>query len=67
VPWCEECSQLLDDDELTEDGACPDCGNVLAEQEHRPVPWYFKGMIAASVVYLGWRTYQGVTWLLHHA
>ncbi|HLN15718.1 MAG TPA: hypothetical protein VK277_03090 [Acidimicrobiales bacterium] len=66
MPWCEECTELVDEEDLDEEGACPHCGTVLTEVEHRPVPWYFKGMIAASVVYLGWRAYQGISWLAHH-
>ncbi len=66
MPWCEECDRLVEDDELDEEGSCPTCGTVLTEQEHRPVPWYFKAMIVASVVYLGYRAYQGVTWIVHH-
>lgn len=66
MPWCEECDRLVEDEELTESGACPDCGTELAERERRPVPWYFRLMIAATVVYLGYRAYQGVAWLVHH-
>jgi hypothetical protein len=58
---------MVEDDELDEDGACPDCGTDLSEPARRPVPWYFKAMIAASVVYLGWRAYQGISWVVHHA
>ena len=53
MPWCEECDHLVEDDELTADGECPTCGTVLAEPERRPVPWYFKAMVVASIVYLG--------------
>jgi DNA-directed RNA polymerase subunit RPC12/RpoP len=67
VPWCEECAHLVDDDELDEDGGCPSCGTTLVEAARPPVPWYFKAMVVATVIYLGWRTYQGVTWLVHHA
>jgi uncharacterized paraquat-inducible protein A len=67
VPWCEECDRLVEDHELDEDGACPDCGTDLSTHERRAVPWYFKAMIAASVVYLGWRAYQGISWVVHHA
>jgi uncharacterized paraquat-inducible protein A len=66
VPWCEECDRLVEDDDLTEDGECPRCGTELVEGVRRPVPWYFKAMMAASVVYLGWRSYQGITWVAHH-
>jgi hypothetical protein len=35
-------------------------------EERRPVPWTFKLMIVATVVYLGYRAYQGIAWLVHH-
>ena len=66
MAWCEECDRLVEDEDLAEDGSCPACGTVLTEQERRPVPWYFKFMIVASVIYLGWRFYQGIAWLSHH-
>jgi hypothetical protein len=66
MAWCEECDQLVEDEELTEDGGCPACGTVLVDQPRRPVPWYFKLMIVASVVYLGYRAFQGITWVVHH-
>jgi uncharacterized paraquat-inducible protein A len=66
VPWCEDCDDLVEEDDLDEDGACPRCGTVLVDQPRRPVPWYFKAMLVATVVYLGYRTYQGVTWVIHH-
>ena len=64
--WCDECQNSVEEDDLTEDGACPKCGTVLVE-EHRPVPWHFKLMLVATVVYLGYRAYQGIGWLVHHA
>ncbi len=42
------------------------CGTILAEQERQPIPWYFKAMLIASVIYLGYRGYQGVTWIAGH-
>lgn len=65
VPWCDSCDRLVADGELTDEGACPTCGTTL--ETRRPVPWHFKLMILASVIYLGWRAYQGVAWLVHHA
>jgi len=29
-----------------------------------PLPWHFKLLVGAIVVYLGWRAIQGVIWLL---
>jgi hypothetical protein len=66
MAWCDECDKLVEDEDLTEDGACPDCGTDLSEPVRRPVPWYFKLMIVASVIYLGYRAFQGVTWMVHH-
>jgi len=36
----------------------PHCGTILADQERQPIPWYFKFMLLATVVYLGWRIFQ---------
>jgi uncharacterized paraquat-inducible protein A len=66
MPWCDECEQLVEDEDVTEDGDCPTCGTPILEPAHRHVPWYFKFMLAASVVYLGYRSYQGITWVAHH-
>lgn len=65
MPWCDTCDRLVTDDETTEEGTCPTCGETL--DEHRHVPWHFKLMIVASVVYLGYRAYQGIAWVAHHA
>ena len=66
MPWCEECEELVEDEDLTEEGDCPRCGTPLEEHARRPVPWYFRFMLVASVIYLGWRAYQGIAWLSHH-
>ena len=29
-------------------------------------PWHFKFIVVGSVIYLGWRLYQGISWLAHH-
>jgi hypothetical protein len=54
----------VDTEELTDDRTCPECGTVTLE--HRKAPWYFKFMLVASVIYLGYRAFQGVTWVVHH-
>lgn len=66
MTWCEECEIAVDDDTLGENGECPSCGAVLVDSARRPYPWYFKVMAVATVVYLGWRAYQGISWLAHH-
>ncbi len=45
MPWCDTCEHMVDDDQLTDDGECPECGEQLAR---RKIPWHFKLMIAAT-------------------
>ena len=66
MPWCEECDRIVEDEDLEEDGACPDCGTVITEPERRRIPWTFKFMLVAFVIYLGYRAYQGIDWIIHH-
>ena len=60
------------------DGTCPTCGRTLAaptQVDPRKVdlkelageekmPWHFKLLVVAIVLYLGWRAFQGVEWLI---
>ncbi len=64
MPWCERCDQQLDEEDLTEEGRCPTCGTEPLE--HRRSPWWFKFLAVATVIYLIYRTVQGVTWVVHH-
>ena len=52
---------------------CPTCGTVLSheddsddEEAHVKAPWHFKVLVVGTVVYLGYRLYQGIGWLIHH-
>jgi len=65
MPWCETCRRLVEDGDVTDDGRCPSCGEPV--EERKPVPWHFKFLLWATVVYLGYRAYQGIGWLVHHA
>ncbi len=53
--WCEECQARREEPE------CPGCGEVLVE-EPPPVPWHFKVLVVATVLYLAWRAVQLVVW-----
>jgi hypothetical protein len=55
---------MVPDEELTDEGSCPTCEDHLVER--RKVPWHFKLLVLATAVYLGWRAYQGIGWLVHH-
>ncbi|HVL28165.1 MAG TPA: hypothetical protein VM390_08450 [Acidimicrobiales bacterium] len=64
MPWCEACNTFSASDELTGEGGCPSCGEVIGDPPK--TPWHFKLLVVAVVVYLGWRAVQGVVWLIQH-
>ena len=70
MPWCEECDRFVTPTSLGDGGACPRCGQavdaVTAREDELPVPWHFKLLLAATVLYLGWRAVQGVAWVVAH-
>ena len=34
-------------------------------EESPPIPWHLKALAAAVALYLGFRAWQGIEWLLH--
>jgi hypothetical protein len=72
MPWCDSCSKFWNPTSMAEGGACPTCGRVIAEtpettaSDEPAVPWHFKLLLVALVIYLGFRAYQGVIWVVHH-
>lgn len=71
MPWCEECDRFVTPTSLGDGGACPRCGvapgaaGAVAEEDVA-VPWHFKLLLVATVLYLGWRAVQGVAWVVAH-
>lgn len=57
--WCENC------DRPEEGSFCEVCGNEVTETIPGPVPWRWRLFIVASIIYLGWRTYQIISWIVH--
>jgi hypothetical protein len=43
-----------------------DTDTEQGEERQAKAPWHFKFIVVGSVVYLGWRLYQGISWLAHH-
>ncbi len=39
---------------------------ATTEVRQARAPWHFKVIVVGSVVYLGYRLYQGIGWLVHH-
>lgn len=71
MPHCDTCERFYNPNSLRADGSCPNCGRRLAQRgtevaEQPPAPWHFKLLIAATVVYLGWRLVQGLVWVAQH-
>ena len=64
MPWCEDCSKFWNPPSMGKGGECPSCGRVLAPP--RRAPWHFKVLLSGVTVYLGYRGYQLVVWLIHH-
>ena len=80
MPWCAECDRFLSPSTVKTDGTCPTCGRVVSPGDvaaeaaaHRaetedeplpPIPWHLKLLAAAIVVYLGYRAFQGIEWLI---
>lgn len=51
---------------VTEAGGDPtkiDLKELAGEQGR--APWHFKLMVGALAIYLGWRAWEGIDWLLH--
>lgn len=76
MPWCDECAKFWNPPSLRS-GACPKCGATLdslppvggppvGPPEVRQAPWHFKLMVVALILYLAFRAYQGVFWVVHH-
>lgn len=74
MPYCDECEKYWTPSSVNADGTCRRCGAQLEGPEghdgqtaldaatddpgDEKVPWHFKLMIVALVVYLGWRFAQ---------
>jgi rRNA maturation protein Nop10 len=66
VPHCDTCDRFYNPNTLQTDGTCPVCGRQVAEPapekltrfETEGAPWHFKLLVAATVLYLGWRFIQ---------
>lgn len=72
MPWCDTCDRFYNPNTLRSDGTCPTCGRTVTaaqspagETASGGAPWHFKLLIAATVVYLGYRLFQGLVWVAH--
>jgi len=78
MPWCEDCERFYNPNTLTSDQSCPEGHPVGSEAamadgpvrvsrmeaaREAGVPWHFWLLVAALVLYLGWRAVEGVLWV----
>jgi hypothetical protein len=78
VPWCADCDRYLSPSTVREDGTCPTCGRPVdqgevaakagahgtTEEALPPIPWHLKLLALAIAIYLAYRLYQGIQWVL---
>ena len=62
---CPFCEQVVDYKRNSKSEAARARGEELAPVDEVGVPWHLKLLLAATVLYLGWRAVQGVEWLLN--
>ena len=76
MPWCVSCNKFLTPSTVKTDGTCPKCGKVVerglvpgmtrsADEPAPAVPWHLKLLALGIVLYLSWRAFQLVDWILH--
>ena len=80
MPWCRTCDRFLSPPTVRADGACPWCGGIVepgrahahgavdttpTDEPYPPAPWHLKLLAGALAVYLGYRAWQGVEWVVH--
>jgi hypothetical protein len=70
MPWCRPCGRFLSPSTVRADGTCPECGRAVdtgrsgTGDEPVPLPWHLKLLAAAVVLYLGYRAWEGVEWVI---
>jgi hypothetical protein len=80
VPWCSTCDRFLSPSSVRADGICPTCGATVeggqahaaptTEETNKPrrassLPWHLWLLAAALTVYLSFRAWQGIEWVIH--
>ena len=72
MPWCTHCDRFLSPATVKTDGTCPTCGRavdpgaVKVEETatRRRIPWHFQALLGVFALYLGYRAFQGIEWLV---
>lgn len=62
MPWCDDCAKFWNPSSMGSGGECPTCGRVIASPPR--APWHFKLLMVAVALYLGFRAFQGIEWVI---
>lgn len=62
MPWCDDCAKFWNPSSMGEGGECPTCGRVISTPPR--APWHFKLLMVAVALYLGFRAFQGIEWVI---
>ncbi len=67
MPWCEDCSKFWNPNIAAARRHLPDLRRVHRRRAagQPKVPWHFWILIVALGIYLSWRAFQGIEWLIH--
>ena len=67
---CPGCGRIVDAGHARRPKPAADADAAVAgtrvEEPPEPVPWHLKLLLAALAVYLAYRAFQGVAWLVAH-
>ena len=75
MPWCVSCNKFLTPSTVRPDATCPKCGQIVerglipgmtrpADEPAPAVPWHLKLLLLALVLYLTFRAFQIIDWIV---
>jgi hypothetical protein len=80
MPWCDACDRFLSPSTVLVDGSCPTCGRAVDrgnavvprpvtdsagdDEPLGPIPWHLKFLAGALAIYLGYRAFEGIEWVV---
>jgi hypothetical protein len=61
---CPRCGRAVDPGQAKAPATVADPADPVDSEPLEPVPWHFKLLLGAVALYLGYRAFQGIEWLL---
>ncbi len=66
---CPTCGRIVDPGRAraaTTTTTTPTPDTTTSDEKPEPLPWHFKLLLAALAIYLAYRAFQGIEWLITH-